>query len=80
MCDEIDPRIQVHLEKLNAATESINRYEFELQRTRNQFRDLYYDSRAKMESLRNRLGIFNKHADKLLKAFDVSILNEFSIF
>ncbi|CAG5120550.1 unnamed protein product [Candidula unifasciata] len=54
--DELDPRIQVELEKLNRASEDINRLEMELDDARTAFRQVLSESTQCLNALSRRLG------------------------
>ncbi|XP_005104675.1 uncharacterized protein LOC101846373 [Aplysia californica] len=54
--EELDPRIQVELEKLNKASEEINRLELELDDARAAFRQVLSDSTQRLNGLAKKLG------------------------
>ncbi|XP_039746574.1 SH3 domain-binding protein 5 homolog isoform X2 [Pararge aegeria] len=53
---ELDPRIQVELEKLNAATDEINKLELELDESMKTFHLLLNETSCRLQSLTKRLG------------------------
>ncbi|CAH0551892.1 unnamed protein product [Brassicogethes aeneus] len=53
----VDPRVHIELERLNNATDEINKLEVELDEARNNFRQLLCDSTARVEAIRAKLGI-----------------------
>lgn len=55
--DTVDPRVHIELERLNNATDEINRLEVELDECRNAFRQLLCDSTAKVDAVRLKLGM-----------------------
>ncbi|KAK4885987.1 hypothetical protein RN001_002258 [Aquatica leii] len=55
--DSVDPRVQIELERLNNATDEINRLEVELDECRAAFRLLLCESTAKVDALRLKLGL-----------------------
>lgn len=55
--DSVDPRVYVELERLNSATDEINKLELELDEARKIFRQLLCESAIKGDELRNKLGI-----------------------
>ncbi|XP_050714107.1 uncharacterized protein LOC126997092 isoform X2 [Eriocheir sinensis] len=54
--DAVDPRIQVELERLNTATDTINKLEVDLDEARMLFRQLLSDSTQRIDALAKRLG------------------------
>lgn len=54
--EELDPRIQIELEKLNRASEEINRLELELDDARAAFRTVLSDSTQRLNGLAKKLG------------------------
>eukprot|EP00096_Caligus_rogercresseyi_P003556 TRINITY_DN1675_c0_g1_i2.p1 TRINITY_DN1675_c0_g1~~TRINITY_DN1675_c0_g1_i2.p1 ORF type:complete len:424 (-),score=126.21 TRINITY_DN1675_c0_g1_i2:488-1759(-) len=54
--DELDPRIQIELEKLNSSTDVINKLECDLNEARSRFRALLNESTREMDALSRRLG------------------------
>ncbi|KXJ69514.1 hypothetical protein RP20_CCG026751 [Aedes albopictus] len=52
----VDPRVQIELEKLNEATDSINKYEVELDEAKNEFRELLKESVEKIKAVAKKLG------------------------
>ncbi|EAT39156.1 AAEL009014-PA, partial [Aedes aegypti] len=52
----VDPRVQIELEKLNEATDSINKYEVELGEAKNEFRELLRESAEKIKAVAKKLG------------------------
>ncbi|CAG5124537.1 unnamed protein product, partial [Candidula unifasciata] len=54
--EELDPRIQVELEKLNRSSEEINRLELELDDARAAFRQVLSDSTQRLNGLAKKLG------------------------
>ncbi|XP_018564430.1 SH3 domain-binding protein 5 isoform X2 [Anoplophora glabripennis] len=55
--DTVDPRVHVELERLNNATDEINKLEVELDESRTAFRQLLCDSTAKVDAIRLKLGM-----------------------
>ncbi|XP_019868395.1 SH3 domain-binding protein 5 isoform X2 [Aethina tumida] len=55
--DSVDPRVHIELERLNSATDEINKLEVELDEARNTFRQLLCDSTSRVEALRAKLGM-----------------------
>ena len=57
-CSEegVDPRVQVELEKLNSATNEINRLEVDLDDARSRFRQLLCDTTMQIDILGKKLG------------------------
>ncbi|XP_054288563.1 SH3 domain-binding protein 5 homolog isoform X2 [Macrosteles quadrilineatus] len=54
--DELDPRIQIELERLNNATDEINKLEMELDEAQGTFRILMNDSKRRMTLYHHKLG------------------------
>ncbi|XP_058791579.1 uncharacterized protein LOC131664470 isoform X2 [Phymastichus coffea] len=54
--DAVDPRVQIELERLNTATDDINKLEVDLDEARATFRELLCESTYKIESLSKKLG------------------------
>ncbi|XP_044739430.1 uncharacterized protein LOC123300844 isoform X2 [Chrysoperla carnea] len=54
--ETIDPRVQIELERLNSATDAINRLEVDLDGARDVFRSLLCDSAARLDALSRKLG------------------------
>ncbi|XP_051999543.1 SH3 domain-binding protein 5-like [Xyrauchen texanus] len=54
--EEVDPRIQGELEKLNQSTDDINRCETELEDARQKFRSVLVDATLKMDELVKKIG------------------------
>lgn len=55
--DTVDPRVHIELERLNNATDEINKLEVDLDEARTSFRQLLCDSTAKVDQLRMKLGM-----------------------
>ncbi|CAH1105489.1 unnamed protein product [Psylliodes chrysocephalus] len=55
--DTVDPRVQVELERLNNATDEINKLEVELDECRNSFKQLLCESTIKVDAIRVKLGM-----------------------
>lgn len=55
--DTVDPRVHVELERLNNATDEINKLEVQLDESRTSFRQLLCESTAKVDSIRLKLGM-----------------------
>lgn len=57
-CSEegVDPRVQVELERLNSATNEINRLEVDLDNARSKFRQLLCDTTLQVDTLGKKLG------------------------
>ncbi|XP_043496821.1 uncharacterized protein LOC122520674 isoform X2 [Polistes fuscatus] len=54
--DAVDPRVQIELERLNTATDDINKLEVDLDEARATFRELLCESTIKIDSLAKKLG------------------------
>ncbi|XP_076182260.1 uncharacterized protein LOC143154224 isoform X2 [Ptiloglossa arizonensis] len=54
--DAVDPRVQIELERLNTATDDINKLEVDLDEARATFRELLCESTVKIDSLAKKLG------------------------
>ncbi|XP_049806052.1 uncharacterized protein LOC126248753 isoform X1 [Schistocerca nitens] len=54
--DEVDPRVQIELERLNTATDDINKLEVDLDEARAEFRQLLCDSTVRIDMLAKKLG------------------------
>ncbi|XP_040901150.1 SH3 domain-binding protein 5b [Toxotes jaculatrix] len=54
--EEVDPRIQGELEKLNQSTDDINRCETELEDARQKFRSVLFEATAKLDELVKKIG------------------------
>ncbi|XP_072226430.1 SH3 domain-binding protein 5-like [Leuresthes tenuis] len=54
--EEVDPRIQGELEKLNQSTDDINRWESELEDCRQRFRAVLVEATVKLDELVKRIG------------------------
>ncbi|XP_045113738.1 SH3 domain-binding protein 5-like [Portunus trituberculatus] len=54
--EQLDPRIQVELEKLNTATDDINKLESMLEETNNAFNSTFTESTARLKSMGKKLG------------------------
>ncbi|XP_076621815.1 uncharacterized protein LOC143342143 isoform X2 [Colletes latitarsis] len=54
--DAVDPRVQVELERLNTATDDINKLEVDLDEARATFRELLCESTLKIDTLAKKLG------------------------
>ncbi|XP_076827629.1 SH3 domain-binding protein 5b [Brachyhypopomus gauderio] len=54
--EEVDPRIQGELEKLNQSTDDINRCETELEDARQQFRSVLVEATVKLDELVKKIG------------------------
>ncbi|EDX17916.1 GD15836 [Drosophila simulans] len=52
----VDPRVQVELEKLNSATDNINRYEVELDEAKCEFKRLLAESVVRIKGAAHKLG------------------------
>lgn len=66
--DSVDPRVHVELERLNSATDEINRLEVELDEARASFRQLLCESTAKIDALRLKLGMCVERAKPYYEA------------
>ncbi|KAF5274817.1 hypothetical protein FQR65_LT00400 [Abscondita terminalis] len=66
--DTVDPRVQIELERLNNATDEINRLEVELDECRAAFRLLLCESTAKVDALRLKLGLCVERAKPYYEA------------
>ncbi|XP_033213005.1 uncharacterized protein LOC117170363 [Belonocnema kinseyi] len=54
--DAVDPRVQIELERLNTATDDINKLEVDLDEARATFRELLCESSLKIDTLAKKLG------------------------
>ncbi|MEQ2310632.1 SH3 domain-binding protein 5 [Ameca splendens] len=54
--EEVDPRIQGELEKLNQSTDDINRCETELEDSRQKFRSVLVEATVKLDELVKKIG------------------------
>ncbi|KAG8222850.1 hypothetical protein J437_LFUL007558 [Ladona fulva] len=54
--DAVDPRVQIELERLNTATDDINKLEVDLDEARARFRQLLSESTVRIDALAKRLG------------------------
>ncbi|KYM98605.1 PREDICTED: uncharacterized protein LOC108777378 [Cyphomyrmex costatus] len=54
--DAVDPRVQIELERLNTATDDINKLEVDLDEARATFRELLCESTIKIDALAKKLG------------------------
>ncbi|XP_046743136.1 uncharacterized protein LOC124409515 isoform X1 [Diprion similis] len=54
--DAVDPRVQIELERLNTATDDINKLEVDLDEARATFRQLLCESTVKIDTLAKKLG------------------------
>ncbi|XP_014477158.1 PREDICTED: uncharacterized protein LOC106745769 isoform X2 [Dinoponera quadriceps] len=54
--DAVDPRVQIELERLNTATDDINKLEVDLDEARATFRELLCESTIKIDTLAKKLG------------------------
>lgn len=54
--DAVDPRVQIELERLNTATDDINKLEVDLDEARATFRELLCESTLKIDNLTKKLG------------------------
>ncbi|XP_071400226.1 SH3 domain-binding protein 5-like, partial [Centroberyx affinis] len=54
--EEVDPRIQGELEKLNQSTDDINRCETELEDARQKFRSVLVEATVKLDELVKKIG------------------------
>ncbi|XP_046404017.1 SH3 domain-binding protein 5-like isoform X2 [Ischnura elegans] len=54
--DAVDPRVQIELERLNTATDDINKLEVDLDEARARFRQLLSESTVRIDTLAKRLG------------------------
>ena len=66
--DAVDPRVQVELERLNSATDEINKLEVDLDECRASFRQLLCESTAKVDTLRLKLGLCVERAKPYYEA------------
>ncbi|XP_022921210.1 SH3 domain-binding protein 5-like isoform X2 [Onthophagus taurus] len=66
--DSVDPRVHIELERLNSATDNINRLEVDLDDARASFRQLLCESTAKVEALRVKLGLCVERAKPYYEA------------
>lgn len=54
--EQVDPRVQVELERLNAATDEINKLEVDLDEARAEFRQRLCESTVHLETIAKKLG------------------------
>lgn len=66
--DTVDPRVHIELERLNNATDEINRLESDLDGARGAFRNLLCDSTAKIDAIRLKLGLCVERAKPYYEA------------
>ncbi|XP_017783685.1 PREDICTED: uncharacterized protein LOC108567618 isoform X1 [Nicrophorus vespilloides] len=66
--DTVDPRVHIELERLNSATDEINRLEVDLDEARSSFRNLLCDSTAKIDTIRLKLGLCIERAKPYYEA------------
>ncbi|KAJ3649178.1 hypothetical protein Zmor_020933 [Zophobas morio] len=66
--DTVDPRVHIELERLNNATDDINKLEVELDEARGSFRQLLCDSTARVDALRVKLGMCVERAKPYYEA------------
>lgn len=66
--DTVDPRVHVELERLNNATDEINKLEVDLNEARTRFRQLLCNSSARVEALRLKLGMCVERAKPYYEA------------
>ncbi|XP_050099458.1 uncharacterized protein LOC126579850 isoform X1 [Anopheles aquasalis] len=52
----VDPRVQIELEKLNEATDNINKHEVDLDEAKNEFRELLRESAEKIKAIAKKVG------------------------
>ncbi|XP_058127199.1 SH3 domain-binding protein 5 [Anopheles ziemanni] len=52
----VDPRVQIELEKLNEATDNINKHEVDLDEAKNEFRELLKESAEKIKAVAKKVG------------------------
>uniref|UniRef100_A0A2M4AM09 Putative btk-associated sh3-domain binding protein sab n=2 Tax=Anopheles triannulatus TaxID=58253 RepID=A0A2M4AM09_9DIPT len=52
----VDPRVQIELEKLNEATDNINKHEVDLDEAKNEFRELLRESAEKIKAVAKKVG------------------------
>ncbi|XP_053678177.1 uncharacterized protein LOC128728573 [Anopheles nili] len=52
----VDPRVQIELEKLNEATDNINKFEVDLDEAKNEFRELLRESAEKIKAVAKKVG------------------------
>merc|ERR1712110_419204 len=71
--EELDPRVQEELEKLNLCTDKINEFELQLEEANAVFRTLLTDSTHQLKSSATRVGASNiEKARPYYEALDVS--------
>lgn len=70
--EELDPRVQLELEKLNTCTDEINNLEVQLDDANTVFRSLLTDSTHHLKSLSKKLGSCIEKARPYYEALDVS--------
>ncbi|CAH1403737.1 unnamed protein product [Nezara viridula] len=54
--EQVDPRVQVELERLNTATDDINKLEVDLNEARTEFRQKLWESTVHLEAISKKLG------------------------
>lgn len=69
---ELDPRIQIELEKLNNGTDDINKLEIELDEANNTFRLLLNDSTRRLKLLSKNLGSCIERARPYYEALEIA--------
>ncbi|KAK9873950.1 hypothetical protein WA026_002303 [Henosepilachna vigintioctopunctata] len=66
--DTVDPRVHIELERLNTATDEINKLEVEVDEARNEFRQILCEGVQKTDVLRHKLGICIERAKPYYEA------------
>ncbi|KAK6618344.1 hypothetical protein RUM44_002796 [Polyplax serrata] len=69
---DLDPRIQIELERLNSATDKINTLEVELDEANTKFRMLLNDSIKRLKTLSKKLGSCIERARPYYEALEIS--------
>ncbi|XP_018320351.1 SH3 domain-binding protein 5 homolog [Agrilus planipennis] len=70
--NELDPRIQIELEKLNTETDEINKLELELDEANTAFRMILNDSSKKLKALSKKIGVSINRSRPYFDALDVA--------
>ncbi|CAG9838401.1 unnamed protein product [Diabrotica balteata] len=72
--DTVDPRVHVELERLNNATDEINKLEVELDECRTAFKQLLCESTLKVDAIRVKLGMCVESSDVQKCYFQITVI------
>lgn len=70
--EQLDPRVQIELEKLNTATDDINKLEAKLEEANNVFRTTLTESTARLKALAKKLGSCIEKARPYYEALELA--------